>query len=232
MGDRGGLPALAGVDRSGRGFNPRPAQGGDSTSPPLRGWIVPVGGSTPDRLRRGTLLPRPCGGGSFRSGMQSLTGTGGGLHFSAPAGVDRSGRGFNPRPAQGGTPLPRPCGGGSFRSGVQPPTGTGGGLHFSAPAGVDRSGRGFNPRPAQGGTLLLRPCGGGSFRSGMQSPTGSGGGTPLLRPCGGGSFRSGVQPPTGTKSGGNPRPAQSSGSRSRFKVPAQGLGSKAGLGAV
>ena len=23
-----------------------------------------------------------------------------GLHFSAPAGVDRSGRGFNPRPAQ------------------------------------------------------------------------------------------------------------------------------------
>ena len=90
----------------------------------LRGWIVPVGGSTPDRLRGGTLLPRPCGGGSFRSGMQSPTGSGGGLYFSAPAGVDRSGRGFNPRPAQGGTLLPRPCGGGSFRSGVQPPTGT------------------------------------------------------------------------------------------------------------
>ena len=47
-----------------------------------------------------------------------------GLHSSAPAGVDRSGRGCNPRPARGG-------------------------LHSSAPAGVDRSGRGFNPRPAQ-----------------------------------------------------------------------------------
>ena len=79
---------------------------GDSTSPPLRGWIVPVGGSTPDRLREGTPLLRPCGGGSFRSGVQPPTGSGGGLHFPAPAGVDRSGRGFNPRPAQsrGATP--------------------------------------------------------------------------------------------------------------------------------
>ena len=47
-----------------------------------------------------------------------------GLHSSAPAGVDRSGRGCNPRPARGGTPLLCPCGGGSFRSGVQPPTGS------------------------------------------------------------------------------------------------------------
>ena len=43
--------ALAGVDRSGRGFNPRPAQEGGGVSLLLRGWIVPVGGSTPDRLR-------------------------------------------------------------------------------------------------------------------------------------------------------------------------------------
>ena len=39
-----------------------------------RGWIVPVGGATPDRLK-------------------------GGLCFPADAGVDRSGRGCNPRPA-------------------------------------------------------------------------------------------------------------------------------------
>ena len=49
--------ALAGVDRSGRGFNLRPAQGRTMTYvvPPmfLRGWIVPVGGSTPDRHKGG-----------------------------------------------------------------------------------------------------------------------------------------------------------------------------------
>ena len=145
----------------------------------LREWIVPVGGSTPDRLR-------------------------GGLHFPAPAGVDRSGRGCNPRPAQGG-------------------------LHFSAPAGVDRSGRGFNPRPAQGGDSTSPPLWGWIVPVGGSTPDRLRGGTPLPRPCGGGSFRSGVQPPTGTKSGGNPRPAQSSGTKFRLKVPVQGPGSRARL---
>ena len=125
----------------------------------------------------GTPLRRPCGGGSFRSGIQSPTGAGTtenirnlprkrggtpagsharraaevadifipltrnenfgmtrrGLHSAALAGVDRSGRGCNPRPARGG-------------------------LHSSAPAGVDRSGRGFNPRPAQGWGFNPRPA--------------------------------------------------------------------------
>ena len=141
----------------------------------LRGWIVPVGGSTPDRHR-------------------------GGLHFPALAGVDRSGRGCNPRPAQGGTPLLRPCGGGSFRSGVQPPTGSGRGLHFSAPVGVDRSGRGFNPRPAQGGDSTSPPL------RGWIVPVG--GSTPDRHKVGG-------QPPTGSKF--------------RHKVPAQGPGSRSRL---
>ena len=45
-----------------------------------RGWSFPVGGSTPDRhkLGGGTPLPCSCGGGSFRSGMQSPTGAVGG----------------------------------------------------------------------------------------------------------------------------------------------------------
>ena len=64
-------------------------------------------------------------GGSFRSGVQPPTGSRvGGGRFSALAWVDRSGRGFNPRPALGGRPLPCSCVGGSFRSGVQPPTGS------------------------------------------------------------------------------------------------------------
>ena len=65
-------------------------------------------------------------------GVGSDRGRGGlfffGLCCSAFAGVDHSGRGFNPRPAQ------------VFF-----------GLCCSAFAGVDRSGRGFNPRPAQVG---------------------------------------------------------------------------------
>ena len=47
----------------------------------------------------GDSVPCPCGGGSFRSGIQSPTGAGGGGRFSALAGVERSGRGCNPRPA-------------------------------------------------------------------------------------------------------------------------------------
>ena len=56
----------------------------------------------------------------------------GGILFHALAGVDRSGRGCNPRPAWVfWTLLPCFRGGGSFRSGVQPPTGT-------RPTGSDR----------------------------------------------------------------------------------------------
>ena len=65
-----------------------------------RGWIVPVGDAIPDRRRGGRPLPCSCGGGSFRSGIQSPTGAEGGGRFSALAGVDRSGRGCNPRPAR------------------------------------------------------------------------------------------------------------------------------------
>ena len=55
-----------------------------------RGWIVPVGGSTPDRLKKYESLKRFISGMFFR-----IWNCGGYL-----AGVDRSGRGFNPRPAQ------------------------------------------------------------------------------------------------------------------------------------
>ena len=91
-----------------------------------------------------------CGGGSFRSGMQSPTGAGGrGFRWM---GGGRRCEGF----------LLCSCGGGSFRSGMQSPTGAGGGgfvgwgvvgvvkVFCYALAGVDRSGRGFNPRPAPG----------------------------------------------------------------------------------
>ena len=105
-----------------------------------------------------------------------------GLFCSAFAGVDRSGRGCNPRPAQG-----RPAQGRLSGEGSKLPFA---GLFCSAFAGVDRSGRGFNPRPAQGWgaqgclssegsklpffwALLICFRGGGSFRLGVQPPTGS-----------------------------------------------------------
>ena len=87
--------ALAWMDRSGRGFNPRPAQGRPERSTPAkypptipkperhprnqsfncflssapllsRGWIVPVGGATPDRQR-------PTGAGDYARGLRGMT---------------------------------------------------------------------------------------------------------------------------------------------------------------
>ena len=94
-----------------------------------RGWIVPVGGSTPDRLRSDRLRsdrlgPVQDGGEEMRidekvcfEGMSFWVWSRGG----DLAGVDRSGRGFNPRPAQGLGFNPRPAQG----LGGQPPTGIG-----------------------------------------------------------------------------------------------------------
>ena len=68
-----------------------------------RGWIVPVGGSTPDRLRADRLRPIQDGGEGMRIDEKVCFG---GMSFRVwnwgrdLAGVDRSGRGFNPRPAQ------------------------------------------------------------------------------------------------------------------------------------
>ena len=118
--------APAGVDRSGRGCNPRPARGGDSTPLPLRGWIVPVGGSTPDRLKVG----------GSTSDRLKVGGKAGFYHnFSACVTTRDS--------------TPPPLRGWIVPVGDSIPDRRGGGLHSSAPAGVDRSGRGFNPRPAQ-----------------------------------------------------------------------------------
>ena len=61
-----------------------------------RGWIVPVGGATPDRLKDDRL-------GSIRESIEGLVVRGAFLDLEL-------GRGFR--------------GGGSFRSGVQPPTGS------------------------------------------------------------------------------------------------------------
>ena len=170
---------------------------------PLRGWIIPVGGSTPDRHKDGTIHPRqifaalsnsarhspressyflpliqcPCVGGSFQSGVQPPTGTR----------TERS------TPAKYPPPTPNParhslresscflsfiqCSrvGGSFRSGVQPPTGTR--TERSTPAKYPPP----TPNPARHSphesscfpSFIQCPCVGGSFRSGVQPPTGS-----------------------------------------------------------
>ena len=115
---RSGVQPPTGIRATGMAqFNLQPAQGNGSfdcflsSAPlPLRGWIVPVGGATPDRHkddRHGTVQPDrrkemdlltvfcllllcPCGGGSFRSGVQP------------PTGIRTTGMAqFNLRPAQG-----------------------------------------------------------------------------------------------------------------------------------
>ena len=72
---------------------------------PPRGWIVPVGGSTPDRLKTGKLHPRQI---SLRDSKSEKT---------SPA--------MNlPIDSCFLSSVLCPRVGGSFRSGVQPPTGT------------------------------------------------------------------------------------------------------------
>ena len=141
--------------------------GGESASLLLRGWIVPVGDSIPDRRKDGTL--QQCR--LWNDGRQMPVGNDG-RDLSMPVGLVPVG-GCTPdrndppplnicRAFKFGKALPQSIfqtafchlllcfrGGGAFRSGVQPPTGSRvGGGRFSALAGVDRSGRGFNPRPA------------------------------------------------------------------------------------
>ena len=151
-----------------------------------RGWIVPVGGSTPDRHKARPARPAQ---GSAQGPARELI-----LIFrllsNACAGVDRSGRGCNPRPAQGATgsagsrisartgaridshfPALIQClrGGGSFRSGVQPPTGIRPDRLAGSRINARTSARIDSHFPA----LIQCLRGGGSFRSGVQPPTGS-----------------------------------------------------------
>ena len=145
-----------------------------------RGWIVPVGGSTPDRLRNYCWFPLSFdggeifgGGGSFRSGMQSPTGSGTTVGFRCRLTGRDIWRGWI---VPVGDTIPD-----RLRNYCWFPLSFEGGGYL---AGVDRSGRGFNPRPAP--DRLRNYCwfplsfdgeeifgGGGSFRSGMQSPTGA-----------------------------------------------------------
>ena len=58
--------ALVGVDRSGRGCNPRPARAMtvfclSFFAAPLRGWIVPVGDTIPDRRKIGAKSAQESG---------------------------------------------------------------------------------------------------------------------------------------------------------------------------
>ena len=91
---------------------------------PSRGWIVPVGGSTPDRLKVGAqpstgklhprqIFPRNSEFGEAFSALNFLI-----LVFCRPpnalAWVDRSGRGYNPRPARRPAQLDRRGGVGVF----------------------------------------------------------------------------------------------------------------------
>ena len=173
---------LAGVELSGRGFNPRPAQGRGFNLRPAQGWgaTPPTGArsgsASPDRHKVGKGKPRPAQKFGIekdvrqrwgfpvrrRSGVEPPTGT---IHPRESrgwmmgvwndekgralwiwnwrgylAGVELSGRGFNPRPAQGWGFNPRPA-----------------------------QGRGFNLRPAQGWGFNLRPAQG----RGATPPTGA-----------------------------------------------------------
>ena len=130
--------AIAGHCRSiaGRGLNPRPERSthakaeeqttenrnqclGGSLDSELhgniwRGWIVPVGGSTPDRQRGDRNDPpmRKQRNNRQKIGIRFVSGqclSGFGVAGRYLAGVDRSGRGFNPRPAQGRRFNPRPA---------------------------------------------------------------------------------------------------------------------------
>ena len=103
------LLAFAGVDRSGRGCNPRPARSGASRDAfPSGAWERHgFGGAWGAGLRWGVMpaLRRrsrtfSAAGATENSAMTvNLFSV---LHLPAFAGVDRSGRGCNPRPARSG----------------------------------------------------------------------------------------------------------------------------------
>ena len=92
--------ALAWVDRSGRGFNPRPAQGRPASINPDRHSRPAQGRPAQGRNDPPTLNVRPQfqnRKGITRNESSNLFSA---ICSSALAWVDRSGRGFNPRPAQ------------------------------------------------------------------------------------------------------------------------------------
>ena len=131
---------LAGVDRSGRGCNPRPAPGRTIHPRESRG--------TADRKQE-----------SIKRSISGRCPSRFGIAGGDLAGVDRSGRGCNPRPAPGRTIHPRESRGTADRKQKSIKRSISGGCpsRFGIVgedlAGVDRSGRGFNPRPAQGRRL-------------------------------------------------------------------------------
>ena len=95
--------ALAWVDRSGRGFNPRPAQGRPASINPDRHSRPAQGRPAQGRNDPPTLNVRPQfqnRKGITRNESSNLFSA---ICSSALAWVDRSGRGFNPRPAQVGS---------------------------------------------------------------------------------------------------------------------------------
>ena len=134
-------PAFAWMDRSGRGFNPRPA-------------------------REGKLHPRQISLCDFKSGRASFRNGSFNCFLSsircssAFAWMDRSGRGFNPRPAREGKLHPRQISLCDFKSG-----------RASFRNGSFKLFSAFCP-------LLLCFRVDGSFRSGVQPPTGAGGKAP------------------------------------------------------
>ena len=95
--------ALAWMDRSGRGFNPRPAQGRPASINPDRHSRPAQGRPAQGRNDPPTLNVRPQfqnRKGITRNESSNLFSA---ICSSALAWVDRSGRGFNPRPAQVGS---------------------------------------------------------------------------------------------------------------------------------
>ena len=116
--------ALAWVDHSGRGYNPRPAQ--SRNAPPLPNVCLQF------QIRKARMLLVECRLGSTGRGV--------------PVG-NRAGRGLNPRPERSTPAKYSPTLPNSASSPLPNPS------HFPRPssalAWMDHSGRGFNPRPAQ-----------------------------------------------------------------------------------
>ena len=138
----------------------------------LRGWIIPVGGTTPDRHKAGTLPLCWLRNADYQIPVRSI-----GQNLLLPVG-NRAGRGLNPRPERS-TPAKYLLKLSNARNDPPPakyppalPNSSTPPLpklsHFprlsNALAWMDHSGRGCNPRPAQG-----RPAQIGS------GPTGTGG---------------------------------------------------------
>ena len=114
-----------------------------SLAPPmlLRGWIVPVGGSTPDRHKVGTLHPCWLRNADYQIPVRNI-----GQNLPPPVG-NNAGRGLNPRPERSTPAKYSPTLPNSASSPLPNPS------HFPRPsnalAWMDLSGRGYNPRPAQ-----------------------------------------------------------------------------------